>query len=65
MSYLPVLTQGRFSIGSICFAVLTLSLSLSLSQDVGVLSQPAERQFFSGEDSSGAETTESHQPSAK
>lgn len=43
----------------------TVFLSLRVLQDVGVLPQPAERQLFGGEDGSRAETSESHQPSAK
>lgn len=40
-------------------------LSLRALQDVGVLPQPGECQLFSSEDCSRAETSESHQPSAK
>lgn len=49
----------------LCICLHVFPLSLHMLQDVGVLPQPAECQFFSGEDGSRAETTESHQPSAK
>jgi len=42
-----------------------LVLFIHVFQNVGVLTQPAEREFFSSEDGSRAETTEGHQPSAK
>lgn len=65
--------SGRFHFVScnrcFCFVLLTHIFSLSLSvhvlQHVGVLPEPAERQFISSEDGSRAETSESHQPSAK
>lgn len=45
---------------------LHLCASFSVTfQDVGVLSQPAERELLSSEDSSCAEASESHQPRAK
>lgn len=40
-------------------------LSVHVAQHVGVLPEPAERQFVSSEDGSRAETSEGHQPSAK
>ena len=46
-------------------AMFSHVFSLYALQDVGVLPQPAERQFFSCEDGSRAETSESHQQSAK
>lgn len=64
MQYMACLTVYIITVYLSPDDVLSLPFFLVL-QDAGVLPQPAERQLFSCADSSRAETSESHQPSAE